>query len=66
MAKTEAAKKGQNDEEGVVEVEVHQIDHQRPYRPGRASQPRACWMAGSDSYPNPHPSEIVVFEDFFK
>jgi hypothetical protein len=24
------------------------------------------WPAGSDSYPNPQPSEIVVFEDFFK
>jgi hypothetical protein len=27
----------------------------------------AGWRtAGSDSYPNPHPGEIVVFEDFFK
>jgi hypothetical protein len=24
------------------------------------------WSAGSDSYPNPQPGEIVVFEDFFK
>jgi hypothetical protein len=24
------------------------------------------WPASSDSYPNPQPSEIVVFEDFFK
>jgi hypothetical protein len=27
----------------------------------------ARWRpAGSDSYPNPQPSEIVVFKDFFK
>jgi hypothetical protein len=27
----------------------------------------AGWrLAGSDSYPNPQPGEIVVFEDFFK
>jgi hypothetical protein len=24
------------------------------------------WPAGSDSYPNPQPGEIVVLEDFFK
>jgi hypothetical protein len=31
------------------------------------NQELARWRpAGSDSYPNPQPSEIVVFEDFFK
>jgi hypothetical protein len=31
------------------------------------NQELAGWRpAGSDSYPNPQPSEIVVFEDFFK
>jgi hypothetical protein len=24
------------------------------------------WLAGGDSYPNPQPGEIVVFEDLFK
>jgi hypothetical protein len=24
------------------------------------------WLAGSNSYPNPQPGEIIVFEDFFK
>jgi hypothetical protein len=68
MAKTEAMKraemmwkewwKSKSTESSINELVGLGVLHNREL---------AGWRpAGSDSYPNPRPGEIVVFEDFFK
>jgi hypothetical protein len=67
MAKTEAAKRAEvmrkewwklkSTESTINDLVVLGVLH---------NQELAGWRpSGGDSYPNPQPSEIVVFEDFF-